>query len=178
MPFRTPHFIHLLMLGSTNLSYLKINRNYCNHIIWMFADLTNIAQHFAKLALKRLHSECAVCVAEPWYSVGALPQCAISRWQQAGSNHAKPGSLGRQEGVDQGRTGVTTEAYVWVAICSLYIFYFFCFLLQWCWCFPGWSENRSVLPAALPPLFTAWLLIKSSLLSFIPKSGVIHWHIF
>lgn len=134
----------------------------------MFADWTKIAGTFCTC---RVFKNCHwnnVCIAEPWYSVGALPQCAISRRQQAGSNHTKPGSLGWQEGVDQGRTGVTTQAHVWVAICSLYIlyiFYFFCFLLQWCWCFPGWSENRSVLPAASSPFFIAWLLIRSNFIA-------------
>lgn len=146
-------------------------KSKCVMLNWV-EIMTEIRQHF--VCTCRACRDCGIelfncrvwwCVAEPRYSVGTLPECAISRWQQAGSNHTKSGFVGWQEGVDQGRTCVTTQAHVWVAISPLYIlyiFFFFFFLLQWCWCYAGWSENRSVLLAASSPFFTAWLLIRSN----------------
>lgn len=45
------------------------------------------------------------CWTEPGHSVGALPERAVPRRQQAGSDHTLPGAVGRQEGVDQGGVG-------------------------------------------------------------------------
>ena len=50
---------------------------------------------------------------ESWYCPGPLPQCSLPRRQQDVGDQLR-GSVGREEGVDQGGAGITAEANVWV----------------------------------------------------------------
>lgn len=49
-------------------------------------------------------------VSEPGHRAGSLPQCSLSGRQQTGRDNPQPGPLGRQEGMDEGRTRFSTQA--------------------------------------------------------------------